>query len=105
MSEPDILERMRQLGTEVIPQGGSVWLYGSRARGTAKANSDWDLLILLDKDAVEASDYRQIARPFTELGWAVDALIVPQIYTHKEWAQMSCLPYYKNVVQDKRVII
>ena len=105
MSESDIFERMRKLSIEIIPPGGSVWLYGSRARGTAHEDSDWDLLILLDKDSVDATDYQQIARPFTELGWAVDALIVPQIYTHKEWDQMSYMPYYKNVVQDKRVVL
>ena len=105
MSESDIFERMRQLSIEIIPPGGSVWLYGSRARGTAHEDSDWDLLILLDKDSIDAADYRQIARPFTELGWTVDALIVPQIYTHKEWNQMSFMPYYKNVVQDKRVVL
>lgn len=105
MSESDIFERMRQLSIEIIPPGGSVWLYGSRARGTADEDSDWDLLILLDKDNIGDADYKQIARPFTELGWAVDALIVPQIYTHKEWEQMSYMPYYKNVVQDKRIVL
>ena len=34
-----------------------IWLFGSRARGTATRNSDWDLLAVLDDDAApELSD-------------------------------------------------
>lgn len=34
-----------------------IWLFGSRARGTASRNSDWDLLAVLDDDAApELSD-------------------------------------------------
>jgi predicted nucleotidyltransferase len=31
-----------------------VWLFGSRARGDAKADSDWDLLVLVDDSATDA---------------------------------------------------
>ena len=34
-----------------------IWLFGSRARGTARLDSDWDLLAVLDDDAAaELSD-------------------------------------------------
>lgn len=34
-----------------------IWLFGSRARGTAGQNSDWDILAVLDDDAApELSD-------------------------------------------------
>ena len=35
-------------------------LYGSRARNEATEDSDWDLLILLDKPKIEQHDYRYI---------------------------------------------
>lgn len=28
-----------------------IWLFGSRARGDARADSDWDLLVVLPDDA------------------------------------------------------
>lgn len=31
-----------------------IWLFGSRARGTATAASDWDLLVVLDDDAPDS---------------------------------------------------
>ena len=34
-----------------------IWLFGSRARGTARSDSDWDLLAVLDDNAAaELSD-------------------------------------------------
>ena len=33
--------------------GAKVILFGSQARGDAKEDSDWDILILLNKDKVE----------------------------------------------------
>jgi predicted nucleotidyltransferase len=39
-----IIERMRPL---------EVWLFGSRARGSARPGSDWDLLVVLPDDASE----------------------------------------------------
>jgi hypothetical protein len=41
-----------------------IWLFGSRARGTASADSDWDLLVVLDDDAAE-----RLSNP--ELVWRV----------------------------------
>jgi predicted nucleotidyltransferase len=32
-----------------------IWLFGSRARGTARPESDWDLLIVVDATADEQS--------------------------------------------------
>lgn len=57
LDKGQILERIKQLALVVLPQGSSLWLYGSRARGDENQGSDWDLLVLLDKSRITSEDY------------------------------------------------
>lgn len=57
LDKGQILERIKQLAFAVLPQGSSLWLYGSRARGDENQGSDWDLLVLLDKSRITSEDY------------------------------------------------
>ena len=104
MDKGQILERIKQLALAVLPQGSSLWLYGSRARGDEDQSSDWDLLILLDKSKITSEDY-DLAYFFRELGWDLNATISPHIYSKKQWKDWSFLPFYKNVEQDKIVLV
>ena len=45
MSDNDTLESIKALARRVIPRGGHLWLFGSRARGDNRQDSDWDLAI------------------------------------------------------------
>ena len=51
-----------------------------------------------------ADDY-DITYPFRELGWEMGEEITPHIYTKKQWAEWSFLPFYKNVERDKKVLL
>ena len=97
--------RLSKLGKKVLPDSASLWLYGSRARGTAHADSDWDLLILLDEDQQKSSDFAQYAYPFTLMASEEDQMIIPQIYTKKQWNQLQYTPFVKNVEHDKVVLV
>lgn len=74
-----------------------VQLFGSRARGDAKPDSDWDVLVLVDKDKMEEADYDHYSYPFWELGWKIDAMIHPIVYTTSEWKKRKGTPFYDNV--------
>lgn len=101
--EEKIIQMIRETGRKVVPPGGQVWLYGSRARGDAHEVSDWDILILLNKPKLEASDY-DVTYPFRVLGWEIGVEISPHIYTKKQWDEWTFLPYRKNVERDKYVL-
>lgn len=101
MEQLQVIEQIKKVAREVMPPNGRVLLYGSRARGTERADSDWDLLLLLDKPKIEQSDYDEVVFPFTYLGWELGEAIIPVVYTKKEWEGSAFLPFYKNVEQDK----
>lgn len=100
-----IRQKIAELAKTVIPKGGHLWLYGSQARGDFHNDSDWDLLILLDKEKITSDDHDNCGYPFRELGWNLDATISPILYTLSDWEKYSFTPFYKNVEQDKIVIL
>ena len=104
MNNESVISQMKSVATALIPKGGSAILYGSRARGDAKTNFDWDILILLDKPKLTSDDY-EYAYPFRALGWDMDEEINPQVYSKKEWEAYSYTPFHENVEQDKMVLI
>ena len=104
MDRKQVIKDIQQVASRVLPKGATLYLYGSRARGDNHEESDWDLLILLDKQSLEAADYGY-AYPFRELGWEIGEELNPSLYTKKQWKSWTYLPYYKNVEQDKIVLL
>ena len=99
------LTRIKQTATSTIPKGGKAILYGSRARGDARKDSDWDILILLDKDTLDKSDYDNVSYPFVLLGCDLGQEINPIMYTTKEWESYRITPFYENVTRDGIVLV
>lgn len=100
-----ILYKIQSLGKKIIPDDGHLFLYGSQARGDFNEHSDWDLLILLNKEKTEFQDFDLYSYPFIELGCNYDVPISAHLYTIKEWESMSFSIFYKNVERDKKELI
>ncbi|MBQ3631861.1 MAG: nucleotidyltransferase domain-containing protein [Prevotella sp.] len=97
-SKESILNAIRNVAHSDIPRGAKVILYGSQARGDSHKDSDWDLLILIDKNKLTPSDYDLYSYPFWELGWSIDAMIHPTLYTLKDW-EVKANPIFRTNVQ------
>lgn len=80
-----------------IDPNAKAYLFGSRARGDARDDSDWDVLILLDKPRVTLEDYNKYSYPLWELGWDYDELINTVIFTEKEWKESTFTLFNHNV--------
>ena len=104
MNRATTIQQIQTMGKQILPKGSHLWLYGSRARGTHRPESDWDLLILLNKDKISANDYDTISYPFAELGWEIGEMIHPILYTQSEWERKSFSPFYKNVMKEGIVL-
>jgi len=105
MEKQRVIDRITKVAHRHLPPNSRLLLYGSRARGEARKDSDWDLLILLDQPEITESDFDNVSFPFTLLGWEIGELISPQMYTKQEWDSLSFTPYHKNVEQDKIVLV
>ena len=96
----EIMQAISQKAREITPKGSEVILFGSQARGDAHEGSDWDVLILLDKEKVTGEDMDEFSYPLREMGWDYNECINPLLFTKKEWQQNSASPFYENVAQD-----
>jgi predicted nucleotidyltransferase len=96
--EAKLLEKIKEITRREQPTA-KLYLYGSRANGTAKADSDWDLLILLDVDKVSLAMERSITYALYDLEFDTGEVISPMIYSEKEWnSKYKVTPLYKNIM-------
>ena len=97
MSQKEIIQGMKEIAQAVLPAGAEALLFGSRARGDACADSDWDILILINGDRATGADFDKYAYPFVDYGWSIGEHINPLIYSFSDWNRRSITPFYKNV--------
>ena len=104
MEQSKIIELIKEIAARMLPANSSLWLYGSRARGDARPDSDCDLLILVDSDTI-TPQAESAAYELCLMGYDNNVEINPHIYQKNKWKGWSFTPFYKNVEQDKVVLI
>lgn len=81
----------------MMPKGTRVVLFGSQARGEANSESDWDVLILMDKPQISDVDFDEYAYPLVELGWKNNEQVSPVMYTFSDWQKRCPTSFFQNV--------
>ena len=95
-----IFKQIQTLKRQILPKDELI-LFGSQARGDEHENSDWDLLIILNKkESNFIEDFDNYAYPFTVIGWDYQVVINPTLYTKEQWEQGKIFPFYKNVMRE-----
>lgn len=94
-----ILQKVKQILKKAAPDA-RILLYGSRARGDAQPDSDWDILVILNKQKIESSDYDLISYPIYELGWQEDVMFSVKLFTQAEWMERS-FPLFIKMLKKK----
>jgi len=104
MEANKVIDSIKQVATDVLPKGSSVYLYGSRARGDYHEDSDWDLLVLIDKPQRDPYDWENYAWPFIQKGWALNEDISARTFTKDMWYNGPHTMFYFNVEEDKIIL-
>ena len=104
MERTQVIDHIKLKAQEVLPKGSTLYLYGSQARGDYQSDSDWDLLLLLDKTHLEHGDFDKYSYPFVEMGWEIGEDIRPHAYTKAEWFNGPHAMFYYNVEKDKQLL-
>lgn len=91
MQRDNLLKLIKQTVLAIEPTA-EIILYGSRARGDAEPDSDWDLLILVDGEVDNERDDR-ISHKIYEVEWKHDEVLTPLVYSRKVWNT----PVYQNM--------
>lgn len=95
----DIANKIKQ-AVRSINSTAEVILYGSRARGDAGINSDWDILILLD-EPVNMAEELTIRERIYEIELEYEVAISIFIYSKNDWSKIQKItPFYENVEKE-----
>lgn len=93
-------DRMGATSKTVDPQA-EVWLYGSRARGTANEESDWDVLVLTPQETVTTAEESRFIDHMCDLIVETGEVIQLFAYGKEDWHRHHYFtPFYKSVQQD-----
>jgi len=99
-ADKQLLAECKAAIREVTPEAGLI-LYGSRARGDAQEDSDYDLLVLVDRE-VDMDLERAIVDRLVPLEVRTGKVLTVLIYSRSQWdsAQYRAMPFHKNVTRE-----
>lgn len=83
-----------------VDPNAEVLLYGSRARGSERTDSDWDVLVLTDYsvDLKRESEFRD---KLYDLELESGEPISIFVYSKRDWkTKQNITPFYHNIMQE-----
>lgn len=95
-------ETIRQIRQTVnkVDDKAEVVLYGSRARGDHRTDSDWDILVLTDYP-IDLDKERALRYPLYDLALELEEDFSVFVYSKDDWhTQRRITPFYDNVSEE-----
>ena len=103
-SDSQLLKKIKNTIAEIDPMAVAI-LFGSRATGKARKDSDWDILILLNKPNVSLKDEEKFMHNLYDVELETGENISPLIYNFNDWdTKLSVTPIY-NAVKKYGIVL
>lgn len=95
----DVLNMIRSTVRATEPDA-EIILFGSRARGDAREDSDWDVIVLLNKPAMTHSARNEVACDVWEKGLSMGEEINTFVYTTDQWNSAPPSLFKHNIINE-----
>ncbi len=97
MKSEQILEKISEAILDIAPDS-EIRLFGSRARGDFRPDSDWDILVILpENNQDEIGMQTKVNRAMYALELELDIAISPLVFLKKNWEKMGVTSLFQNV--------
>ncbi len=78
-----------------------VFLYGSRARGDNRSDSDWDILMITSKNEISFDYEADLRDPILDIELETGEIISLLVYSLSDWKnKKSISPLFINVIKE-----
>ena len=96
----NLIQKIKQAILDIEP-GAEIILYGSRSRGDADQESDWDLLILVD-GSIDEERTDRIRHTLYEIEWDAGTAISSIVRSRNEWnsQRYQAMPFHQKVEEE-----
>jgi predicted nucleotidyltransferase len=104
LNDKSIKKQIKQVIKEA-DDSAQVILFGSRARGTAHADSDWDILILLNKPVVSIKEEQVFRHKLYDLELKIGIPISTFVSSLQDWGnKLLHSPLRQNIQREGMVL-
>lgn len=98
------LDKIKQ-AVQLYEPEAKIYLYGSRARASFQADSDWDILILLQQGEITSHIENKITDPLYDIEFETGEVISPIVYSEAEWNTKYKVTSFYNSVMKHSILL
>ncbi len=96
----EIVRKIKQ-GVKETDADAQIILYGSRALGTARKDSDWDILILVNSPSVTIKEEQVFRHRLYDVELETGQVISTFVYSVSDWkTKMFVTPLFQNIQKE-----
>ena len=100
MESKAILNRIKAGISGKDPEA-EIYLYGSRARGDNRADSDWDILVITSRKKVTLEYETELRDPIYDIELETGQIISLLVYSELDWkTRMPYSPLFSNIKKE-----